>query len=89
MVRQPVVCAAKVEPFVLNACPEIPITFDEEAMSVAEVIVERLAVSEFAVVIVEIAVERVVHLIIEQISVICFRWRGRGLGLERRRSGNG
>src|SRR5437660_4316393 len=67
VIRQPVVGAAEIEPLVFNSCPEIPFAGDEEAMSVAEIVVKRVAVSEFAVVIVEIAVERVVHLVIEQI----------------------
>ncbi len=53
VVRQTVIGAVEVEPFVFNSCPEIPLPGDEEAMSVAEIVVKRVAVSEFAVVIVE------------------------------------
>ena len=79
MIGQTIIGAPEIEPLVFNSCPEIPLPGDEEAMSVAEVIVERIAVAEVAVDVVEIAAERVVHLIIEQIKVVFIRWRGRRL----------
>src|SRR6266403_2641685 len=67
VIRQPVVGAAEIEPLVFNSCPEIPFAGDEEAMSVAEIVVERIAVAEVAVDVVEIAAERVVHFVIKKI----------------------
>src|SRR5437879_12868177 len=58
-------------------------------MSVAEVIVERIAVTEVAVDVVEIAAERVVHLIIEQIAVVFLRRAGGRLRLKLLCAGNG
>src|SRR6266513_2857622 len=42
MVRQTVIGTTEVEPFVFNSCPEIPLSGDEEAMGVAEIVVERV-----------------------------------------------
>src|SRR5206468_10695993 len=89
VVRQTVIGAVEVEPFVFSSRPEIPLPGDEEAMSVAEIVVERVAVSQFAVVIVEIAVERVVHLVIEQIVCVFVRWTGRRLRLKSRGASKG
>jgi hypothetical protein len=79
MIGQTIVGAPEIKSLVFNSCPEIPLTGDEEAMGVTKIIVERVAVTKIAVNVVEIALERVVHLIIEQIKVVFFRWRGRRL----------
>src|SRR6266567_3959429 len=81
MVGQTIISAAEIKSLVFNACAEIPFTGDEEAMRVTNIIVERVAVTEIASDVVEIAVERVVHLIIKQIKVVAFRWRWRRLHL--------
>src|SRR2546429_7061009 len=89
MIRQTVVGAAEIKALVLDACPEIPVPLDEEAMRVAKVIVERIAVAEVAADVVEMAAERVVHLIIKKIAVIFVRGCGRRLRLIGRRACNG
>src|SRR5205807_576982 len=67
VIGQAIIGSIEIEPLVLDACPEIPLTGDEEAMSVAKIIIERVAVTKIASHVVKIAAERVVHLIIEQI----------------------
>src|SRR5438445_1742440 len=89
MVRQPVVGSIKIKSLVLDACPEIPLPGDEETMSVAKVIVERIAVAELAVVIVETTASGVVQFVIKKLAVIFIRGRGRRLGLICRRACNG
>ena len=89
MIGQTIIGAPEIESLVFNSCPEIPLTGDEEAMRVTKIIIERAAVTKIAVDVVEIAAERVVHLIIEQIKVIFFRWRGRRLRLKSRRACDG
>jgi hypothetical protein len=76
VVRQTVISTVEVEPFVFNSCPEIPLAGDEEAVRVAEIVVERIAVSKLAVVVVETTVSGVVHLVIKKIAVIFVCWRG-------------
>lgn len=89
MVRQTVIGAIEVEPFVFDSGSEIPFPSDEKAMSVAEIIVERVAISEFTVVIEEIAVASVVHLVVKKITMIFVCWRGRRLGFVCRRACEG
>src|SRR5438477_1492733 len=89
VIRQPVVGAAEIEPFVFNSCPEIPFAGDEEAMSVAKVVVERIAVAEVAVDVEEITASGVIQFVIKKFPMIFVRWRGRRLRLERRRAGDG
>src|SRR6266436_4978911 len=81
MIGQPIVGSIEIEPLVFDACPKIPLPGDEESMSVAKIIVERVAVAELAVVVEETAVSGVVHLVIKNIAMIFIRWRGRRLGL--------
>jgi|SRR6516225_6149812 hypothetical protein len=81
MVGQTIISASEIKSLVFDACPEIPFTRDEEAMGVTNVIIERAAVPKVAVDVVEIAFERVVHLIIEQIKVVLRRWCWRRLDL--------
>src|SRR5204862_739783 len=76
MVRQTVIGAVEVEPFVFNSCPEIPLPGDEEAMSVAKAIVERIAVAALAVVVEETAIACVVQFVIKKLAVIFVRWCG-------------
>src|SRR6266513_4763179 len=89
MIGQPIVGSIEIEPLVFDACPKIPLPGDKESMSVAKIIVERVAVAELAVVVEETAVSGVVHLVIKKIAMIFIRWRGRRLGFESRGSGNG
>src|SRR6266700_145317 len=91
MIRQPVVGTAKIEPLVLHSCPEIPGPLDEEAMSVAKVIVERIAVAEVAVDVVEITASGIVQFVIKKIARILLCWRGcwRRLRLKLLCAGNG
>src|SRR5206468_9914953 len=86
---QTIIGAPEIKSLVLDACPEIPLPGNEKPMSVAEVIVERIAMAEVAVDVVEIAAERVVHLIIEQIAMVFIRRCGRRLRLICRRAGDG
>src|SRR5438876_7200741 len=88
MVRQPVVGSIKIKSLVLDACPEIPLPGDEESMSVAKVIVERIAVAKLAVVVEETAIAGVVQFVIKKLAVIFVRWRGRRLDLVRRGPGD-
>src|SRR6266571_189963 len=81
MVGQTIVSAAEIKSLVFDACAEIPFAGDEKAMRVTNIIVERVAVTKIASDVVETAVERVVHLIIEQIKVVAFGWRRRSLRL--------
>src|SRR6266513_6038771 len=81
MIGQPIVGSIEIEPLVFDACPKIPLPGDKESMSVAKIIVERVAVAELAVVVEETAVSGVVHLVIKKIAMIFIRWRGRRLGL--------
>src|SRR5207244_11253592 len=87
MIGQTIIGATEIKSLVFNSCPEIPLTGDEEAMRVTKIIIEGAAVTKIDVDVVEIALERVVHLIIEQIRVIFFRWRRRRLRLDGRRPG--
>src|SRR5439155_15867676 len=78
MVRQTVVGAVEVESLVLNACPEIPIALNEEAMSVAEIVVEGVAVAELAVVVEETTASGVVQFVIKKLArILLRRCRGR------------
>src|SRR5947208_15314023 len=80
MIGQPIVGSIEIEPLVFDACPKIPLPGDEESMSVAKIIVERVAVAELAVVVEETAVSGVVHFVIKKIAMIFIRWSGRRLG---------
>ena len=80
-IGQTIITAAEIKSLVFNACPEIPLTGDKEAMRVTKVIIERIPVAEVAVHVIEIAAERVVRLIIEEIKVVALRWRRRRLRL--------
>src|SRR5437899_12760691 len=84
MVRQPVVGSIEIKSLVLDACPEIPLPGDEEAMSVAKVIVERIAVAELAVVVVETTASGVVQFVIKKLAriLLCRRRRGCRLRLK-------
>jgi hypothetical protein len=88
VIGQTIIGSIKIKSLILDAGAKVPFPSDEEAMSVAEIVIKRVAVSKFAVVIVEIAVRRVVHLVIKKITVVFVRWRRRRLSLVRRRSGN-
>src|ERR1043166_6138660 len=88
MVWQAIVAAAEIKPLVFNSCPEIPLSGYEEAMSVAKVVVERIAVAELAVVVLETTASGVVQFVIKKIPVIFVRRRRRRLDLIRRGSGN-
>src|SRR5438552_5119958 len=57
MIRQAVFGAAEIEALVLDTGPEIPFAGDEKAMVIAEIVVERLAITELRLV--KIAVEGV------------------------------
>src|ERR1043166_10304405 len=81
MVGQTIIGAAEIKSLVFDACTEIPITANEEAMRETNVIVERIPVAEVVVGVVVIAAERVVHLIIEEIQMVAFGWRRRRLHL--------
>src|SRR5882724_11494521 len=84
MIGQPIVGSIEIEPLVFDARPKIPFPGDEEAMSVAKVIVERTAVAKLAVVVEETAIAGVVQFVIKKIAVIFIRWRRGRLGLVRR-----
>src|SRR5215472_8110014 len=84
MIGQTIISASQIKSLVFDACPEIPFARDEKAMRETNVIIERAAVAEVAINVVEIAAERVVRLIIEQVEAIFFRWRRRRLHLVRR-----
>src|SRR5437667_9146294 len=88
MIGQPIVGSIEIEPLVFDACPKIPLPGDEESMSVAKIIVERVAVAELAVVVEETAIAGVVQFVIKKIAVIFIRWCGRRLSLVRRGSRN-
>jgi len=81
VIGQTIIRSIEVEPLVFDSCPEIPLAGDEEAMSVAKIIVERIAVAELAVVVVETTASGVVQFVIKKLAVIFFRWCGRGLQL--------
>ena len=89
MIRQPVVGSIEIEPLVFDACPKIPLPGDEETMSIAKAIVERIAAAELAVVVEETAIAGVVQFVIKKLAVIFIRWRGGRLGLKRRGAGEG
>src|SRR5260370_23382645 len=89
MIRYPVVGAAEIEPLVFTSRPEIPLAGDKEAMSVAEVVVERIAVTEVAVDVVEITASGVVQFVIKKLARVFFCWRGRRLRLICRRACDG
>src|SRR5437764_13807936 len=55
VIRQAVFGTAEIEAFVLDTGPEIPFAGDEKAMVVAEIVVERLAITELRFV--KIAIE--------------------------------
>src|SRR6266581_8446643 len=89
MIGQPIVGSIEIEPLVFDARPKIPFPGDEEAMSVAKVIVERTAVAELAVVVEETAIACVVQFVIKKLAVIFVRWRRGRLGLICRRARDG
>jgi hypothetical protein len=84
VIRQTVVRAAEIEPLIFDAGPEIPISGNQKAMSVAKIVVERIAVAELAVVVVKITTTGVVELVIEKLARILFCWSGGGLDLRNR-----
>ena len=86
MIGQTIISASEIKSLVFDACTEIPFARDEKAMRETNVIIERAAVTKIAMNVVEIAAERVVRLIIEQIKVVAFRWRRRRLHLVSRRA---
>ena len=88
MIGQPIVGSIEIEPLVFDACPEIPLSGDEEAMSVAKVIVERIAIAKLAVVVEETTSACVVQFVIKKIAVIFIRWRRGRLGLVSRGPGD-
>src|SRR5438132_11169408 len=88
MIGQPIVGSIEIEPLVFDACPKIPLPGDEESMSVAKIIVERVAVAELAVVVEETAIAGVVQFVIKKIAVIFIRWRRGRLGLVSRGPGD-
>src|SRR5438445_761534 len=57
MIREAVFGAAEIEPLIFYAGPEIPFAGDEKAMVIAEIVVERLAITELRLV--KIAIEGV------------------------------
>src|SRR5216684_5754918 len=81
MVRQTVVRAAEIEPFVFDTRPEKPVSGDQKAVGITEIVIERIAVTKLAVIVVEIAVRSVGCLVLEQLAgVLVFRgWRWRWL----------
>src|SRR5437762_12104784 len=83
MIGQPIVGSIEIEPLVFDACPKIPLPGDEESMSVAKIVVERVAVAELAVVVEETAIAGVVQFVIKKIAVIFIRWRRGRLSLVR------
>src|SRR5207247_10457091 len=70
MIGQPIVGSIKIKSLVLDPCPEIPLSGDEETMSVAKVIVERIAVAELAVVVVETTASGVVQFVLKRFEGI-------------------
>jgi len=88
MIGQTIIGSIEIEPLIFDACPEIPLPSNEEAMSVAKVVVERIAVAKFAVVVEETAVAGIVQFVIKKLAVIFFRRRGGRLDLVRRCAGN-
>src|SRR2546430_17244000 len=87
MVRQTIVGSVEIEPLIFDACAEIPLPSNEEAMSVAKVVVERVAVAELAVVVEETAIGGGVPVVIKKRAVIFLRRRRRKLGLRSRGAG--
>src|SRR3984893_3545630 len=81
MIGQPVVSATEIEPFVFDAGPKVPFTGNQEAVVVAKIVVERIAVTKFTVIVAEIAAQRVGALRGKKIVRILLLWRGRGLNL--------
>src|ERR1044072_7427442 len=81
VVGQTIISAAEIKSLVFDACTEIPITGDEEAMRETDVIVKRIPVTKVVVGVVVVTAERVVHFIVGQIKVVSFGWRGRGCPL--------
>ena len=63
MVWQSIVGAAKIEPLIFNARPEIPVPGNVKAMGVAEIIVERVAVAENPPIVLKIALTGVKSLV--------------------------
>ena len=55
MVRQSIVGAAKIEPLIFNARPEIPVPRNVKPMRVAEIVIERVAVAENPPILLKIA----------------------------------
>ena len=65
MIRQTVVCAVEIVAFVFNAEAKIPFSGNQKAMVIAEIVIERIAVTELRLL--EIAVERICRLVRENV----------------------
>src|SRR3984893_13476906 len=79
MIGQPVVSATEIEPFVFDAGPKVPFTGNQEAVVVAKIVVERIAVTKFTVIVAEIAAQRVDRIGRKQIAGVLIFWRRGGL----------
>ena len=65
MIRQAVVGAAKIVAFVFDAGAKVPVSRDQKSMVIAEIVVNRIAMTEFGFL--KIALERVRRLVVKKI----------------------
>ena len=68
MIGQAIVGASEIEPFILKAEAEIPISGNEKSMRVTELIIERVAVAERAPIVLKIAASGVEGFVIENLG---------------------
>src|SRR2546421_8359388 len=85
MIGQSIIGAAEIEPFVFYARPEIPVSRNVKPMSVAEIVINRIAVAEYSTIVLKIApagVNRLVGKKLGRVFVLVLAWRWTRLKLE-------
>src|SRR6266496_5195346 len=87
MIGQTIVGVSKIEPLVFESSPKVPVAFDEEAMVVTKIIIERIAAAEFGFC--EIAAKRVGRVLLENVARVLVRRAGGRLRLKLLCAGNG
>src|SRR5436305_13245946 len=82
VIGQSIVGASEIEPLILNAEAEIPISRNEKPMRVTELIIKRIAIAERPPVLLKIAASGVEGFVIENLGrVFVFLFRRRWSGL--------
>ena len=84
VIGQSIVRPAEIESLVFNANAQIPVSGNEKPMSIAEIVVERIAVAELPPIVLKIAVSSIDGFVIEDLGgvLVLLAWRWSGLQLQ-------